>query len=387
MAPSRSTGRAERRAAAASLLALLAACAAPVAAPPVPVPDPASIETTLLLIGDAGKPDPGDPVLAALRATAAAAPARTAIVFLGDNVYPRGIPADTAPERAEMERRLLEQVRAARESGAVTWFVPGNHDWAKSGADGWDAIRRQDTLITAHGAGRVALLPHGGCPGPEVRDVGPRLRVVLLDTQWWLHPGPRPLAGTGGCTPDTPQAVEDSLRGALRDAGARQVVIVGHHPLATHGVHGGRFTVGDHLFPLRALRSSLWIPLPVLGSIYPWIRGAGVSDQDIAGPGNARMRAAIERAAAPRAPLLYAAGHEHTLQVLRGAAIPTLVVSGTGYHGHVDGVGWRRDTQYASARSGFVRLDLLTDGRARLGVIELGPDSLPREAWSRWLDP
>jgi hypothetical protein len=74
---------------------------------------PASeIETTLFLIGDAGEPDPhevGAP-LDSLAAQAAVAPERTIIVFLGDNVYPGGIPAEGAAEWADARRRLEEQV-------------------------------------------------------------------------------------------------------------------------------------------------------------------------------------------------------------------------------------------------------------------------------------
>ncbi len=57
------------------------------------------IETTLILIGDAGHALPGDPVL--IRATEAAAerPDRTLVVFLGDNVYNYGLAPEGSPDR------------------------------------------------------------------------------------------------------------------------------------------------------------------------------------------------------------------------------------------------------------------------------------------------
>ena len=69
---------------------------------------PDQIETTLFLIGDAGEPDPREPgsPLDSLYAQASVAPQRTMIVFLGDNVYPGGIPAEGAAEWADARRRL-----------------------------------------------------------------------------------------------------------------------------------------------------------------------------------------------------------------------------------------------------------------------------------------
>ena len=90
-------------------------------------PAPVAIETTLLLIGDAGAPTDRDPVLAALEREIAKGAASTTVVFLGDNIYPDGMPDSAAPSRKDMERRLDQQVRATDEASRV-YFVPGNHD-------------------------------------------------------------------------------------------------------------------------------------------------------------------------------------------------------------------------------------------------------------------
>src|SRR2546430_16518280 len=89
----------------------------------------------LFLIGDAGGPaaPPGSgPVFIALRAAAGSAP-HAVIVFLGDNVYPDGMPDSAAPGRAKAERVLTQQLRVLQASGARGFFVPGNHDWDKIG--------------------------------------------------------------------------------------------------------------------------------------------------------------------------------------------------------------------------------------------------------------
>ncbi|MGH7530280.1 MAG: metallophosphoesterase, partial [Gemmatimonadales bacterium] len=338
------------------------------------------------LVGDAGEPaapPAREPVLAALEAAAVAAP-NPIVVFLGDNIYPRGMPDTAAPERAEAERRLGEQLRVTRASGARGIFVPGNHDWDKHGRDGWAAIRRAEAFIAAAGAGAV-LLPGEGCPGPAVVDLGATVRLVALDTQWWLHDGPKPQHPASSCPADAPDEVVAALASALRDSAGRLVVVVGHHPLRTGGPHGGYFSWDAHIFPLRAVKPWLWIPLPLIGSIYPIARANGISSQDASSAAYGRMRAALGRGFAAAPPLVYAAGHEHALQVIGGSAARYLLVSGGGTFGHTSAITALDSTRFARRASGFMRIDVLRDRRARLAVTVVDAAGNRTEAFSLWL--
>ena len=370
-------------------LAAAACSGAPLGSKPVPPVAPAEIESTLFLIGDAGAPAlRNEPVLRALTAELAKAPGERVVVYLGDNVYPRGIPDTGAPGRLEAVRRLDAQVDVVREAGVQGIFIPGNHDWARMGADGWNSIRRQARRIAERGRNeRIRMLPVDGCPGPSVVDVGQRLRLIALDTQWWLHAGPKPVDPTSQCRADKESEVTDSLRADLEAADtSRRVVVLAHHPLASGGEHGGYFGTRDYFFPLRHVSSWLWIPLPGLGAIYPEARASGISSQDIPGGSNRRMREALEGAMLRPRPLVWASGHDHNLQVLAGRTAKHLLVSGSGIFGHGSRVVQLSTTRFASAAAGYMRLDLLKDGRVRLGVTEVDREGKTREAYSRWLD-
>ena len=345
----------------------------------VETPSPAEIVETIFLIGDAGEPDPRLPetALDSLTVQAAAAGARATIVFLGDNVYPSGTVGPEAPNYPDALRRLDAQVRVVP-SGGTGIFVPGNHDWADGGqggffgaetaSDGLYVIRRQ-TAIVPHrpkqpGA-TVMVLPPNGCPGPFVVD-RQRVRLILLDTQWWLHNYiVRDSASNHpetGCSTHTIAQVTQAIRDSLRTARPGQSVIVAaHHPLLTGGPHGG-----------------------YCGAFALFRRWANTS-QDLFGGNYSRMRDSVNSALASRPPLIFAAGHDHSLQVMLGRTSRYVLVSGAGSLDKGECAARLRQSLYVGqATSGFMRLDFVAGDSALLRVYRYD-GYVHGEVYSRWL--
>lgn len=376
------------------------ACASalePATAVPAPVAPLDSIEVAIFLIGDAGSEAyDGEPVLRELALQSdSLRPVRQFVVFLGDNVYPRGVPPQGHPGREDAERRLAAQVLAIRKGSAQGLLIPGNHDWDRQGRDGWNSIRRQDTLVRQFGGGDVRLAPSDGCPGPDVVDLGAHVRLIAMDTEWWLHNDVKPYGDASPCPTKTYDEVEDSLAGALRDKGKRHAIVVTHHPMRSGGIHGGSFTLGDHIFPLRNWKRWMWIPLPLIGSVYPFARQMGISNQDVFGGRYRRMRGAFERAFWRHPPLVVASGHDHDLQVIRGGRSGITwaayqLVSGAGILGHASVVRDIEGSLFKREAAGFMRLDVTRNGRVRLSVTTVVPEGErpvgeSAEVFSLWL--
>jgi hypothetical protein len=210
------------------------------------------------------------------------------------------------------------------------------------------------------------------------------LRLVVLDTQWWLHPHTKPTDPASNCAADARGEVTARIRQLV--AGDSGVIgVVAHHPVVSGGVHGGHFSVLDHLFPLRALESWLWLPLPIIGSAYPIARASGISNQDLPGRSYRELVDSLRSAFAEAPVIFYAAGHEHNLQVVRDSTFGHVLVSGAGYFDHTTRTVYLDESRFARAASGYMRLDVLSDGRIRLGVMTVEGAGIVGEAFSMWL--
>ncbi len=325
---------------------------------------PADVETTLFLIGDAGEPDPREPtlVLDSIYQQASRAPARSVIVFLGDNVYPDGIPEEGQAEYADARRRLEAQVNAIPK-GVRGIFIPGNHDWAGEGAFGLYSIRLQEKMITSMAAGRdIKMLPGNGCPGPTAVDIG-RLRFIILDTQWWLHDFI--VRDASSICQTTTGAVTETLRQLVGEkVPGRVTIAAGHHPLMTGGEHGG-----------------------YCGIVGPFRRFGG-SPQDILSGANRTMRDSIESAFRAQPPLAFVAGHDHNLQVLKGdPSIRYILVSGAGSSTKLACTVRLRESYYtAQHRTGFMRVDIMRNKGVLLSVYQYAGPGTGGLSYTKWLE-
>lgn len=336
----------------------------------------------LFLIGDAGKWPASEATVRALAESALAVPAEaTTVLFLGDNLYPDGLPAEGHPDRHHAEEILAGQLELLADYEGRLLYLPGNHDWNQGRADGLDWVRRQDAWFDAHRDGNV-LRPDDGCPGPAELRLADGLVLLLLDSQWWLHQDDQPDGINPDCAYTDRQAWLDGVRDALTRHADRAVVVAAHHPLHSNGEHGGRFDWTAHLFPLRIVHKALWLPLPVLGSVYPLSRRAGVSVQDIPHRHYTHLADSLDAVLATHPRVLYASGHEHNLQLLEHDGVP-YVVSGSG--AKTSPVRKGLEARFAWGGHGYARMDWLADGTRRLTFFAVSGEGPARPLYTEIL--
>lgn len=322
-----------------------------------------AVSHTVFLVGDGGEPYVKDnPIAKVLTERISGAPGKSTVLFLGDNVYPAGLPTHDAKISRKHELALLSlrtQVGFIQDPDARAIFIPGNHDWAHWGKNGLEFIRNQQAWIDSLKDDRITMLPQNGCPGPIQVPLDDNTLLLILDTQWFLHQYDKPRDAdlcNGTTTAEVLTLVEDIFRNN-RD---KRIIVAAHHPLITYGEHGGIFTWRAHIFPLTEVSEHLYIPLPVIGSIYPFYRRWLGHLQDTAHPLYEEFADALMNIMRRYPGSMYVAGHEHALQyIVRDNTY--FVVSGSA--SKTEYVKEKGDAVYAKDVRGFAQLSLLADGR------------------------
>jgi hypothetical protein len=324
-------------------------------------------EVSVYLIGDAGEPSfPTDNNLEYLKSQFVDASDQDVLIFLGDNVYPIGIPSKEHISRKEYENKLKPSLELMKVFPGRSIIIPGNHDWKKGKKDGAQQIQNMQDFVDEYMGDNVSFLPRGACPGPIEVALSDKVLLLVLDTQYLLHPWDKPNDENGCDAKSTTDAILQ-LEQVISQNKNKHVLIVGHHPMYSYGPHGGKYTFKQHIFPLTDVNKKLYIPLPVLGSIYPTFRKFIGSRQDIAHPRYRLVRNAIVEAMDESENIVYANGHEHSLQYIRKGN-HHYVTSGSG--SKTSHVATGKGSQFAQSVKGFAKLNYSTSGDVSLAFYD-----------------
>ncbi|MBW3627941.1 MAG: metallophosphoesterase [Gemmatimonadetes bacterium] len=338
----------------------------------IPAPNPNEVDRVLFLLGDAGIARmETHPLLTRLQqdieqwAGQLGRDSAVSLLVLGDNVYPLGLHPPGTPQYPADSSVVMGQVRLvagpmARERDVIQYFLAGNHDVGlKQDREGYVRLRLfEDFLFKARAetGASTYLVPVAGTGGPYVLDWGPSIRLIFLDTPWWLLQADEAER----------MRVLASLDDAMRTAGSRRVIFAAHHPLRTAGPHGGAV--------------SFW---STLGLQYLLVRSGAIL-QDLTSVPYRRLERGL-RSIFQRydPPLLFVGGHEHSLQVIE-AVEPSdpryTLVSGSG--SKVSEVGTVDGLRYARSALGYMRLVIEKDGDVSvfMEAAPAGPLECPAQA-------
>lgn len=319
-----------------------------------------SIRYRVIFIGDAGEMN-AEQQKSLQHAANHIITGKTSVFYLGDNIYPHGMGLPGTKDETAGEAILQSQYLPMRAKGAPVYFTPGNHDWDRMGPKGLAKIKRQWQYLDERGDSLLKLIPANGCPDPVEIPLTDSLTIIAYDSEWWLFPFNKSNPD-GECECKTKRDVLIRLAELQYKNRHKVVLLASHHPFESYGVHGGVFTLKDHLFPLTAVNKNLYIPLPVIGSLYPFLRSTFTNPEDLKHPLYKGMIKNIDAVFAPNPNVVHVAGHEHGLQFIKDSK-RTQVVSGAGAKHTNASKG--KHSLFAEATQGYVTADLLVNGTMR----------------------
>ncbi|MCF6347302.1 MAG: metallophosphoesterase [Flavobacteriaceae bacterium] len=303
------------------------------------------IAHSFYLIGDAGNSELGTSSVALqyFKQELSKASENSTAIFLGDNIYPKGLPKKGHENRAFAEHQLNMQTNAVKDFKGNTIFIPGNHDWYANGLKG---LKRQEKYIEDI-LGKNTFLPENGCPIEKVH-ISDAIELIVIDSEWYLTNWDKHPTINDDCEIRTKAKFFEELKGLIKKARGKTTLIAMHHPMFTNGPHGGQYSFGSHMKPL-----------PVLGTLKNVLRKtSGVSPADLQNQKYNTFKKRVVTLAQENDKVIFVSGHEHSLQYLVKDNLPQ-VISGSGSKNtatrNVDG-------EFSSSDAGFARLDVFKDG-------------------------
>ena len=290
-------------------------------------------EFSFYLIGDAGEDTLQGPALKLLDSMLQQETESSGVIFLGDNVYRKGLEFSNAAGRRASEQKLLTQLQTGDHFKGQFYMIPGNHDWRASKWKGFQQIREQELFVKKYFAAPQAriqnpatcFIPSGGLPGPisVVLDSLLRIRLIAYDPQWWLQQqffhkvGKEP----GMSVKEMKMKFFEELRKNLSEAEKKQetVIIAGHHPLMTIGTHA-RLSQPLHFI-------TTYIPPFQLFRLMGLNR---LFRQDIQSNAYRKLADSILNIIQQYEQLIYINGHDHNLQYFVEGKKNLFITSGSG---------------------------------------------------------
>jgi hypothetical protein len=333
------------------------------------------VQQRIILIGDAGEMDTAQKAVTH-HAAAQVLPGKTTVLYLGDNIYPRGMGLPGSKEEPVTKQVLQSQYQPFRQQGATVYFLPGNHDWDKMGPKGLQKIKYQWQYLDEQGDSLLKMIPANGCADPVEIPLGNQLVIIAYDSEWWLYPFDK-TNNDAECDCKSRQDMLLRLEALRYKNRNKMIVVASHHPFMSYGIHGGYFTWKDHLFPLTAANKNWYVPLPVIGSLYPFLRSTFTNPEDLKHPLYKALAKSVTDIFDSFPNVVYAAGHEHGLQLIKDKYLQ--IVSGAGAKHTPTQKG--KYSLFADATQGYVIADLMPDNSLQINFYTYN-DTTVQQAYS-----
>jgi hypothetical protein len=307
------------------------------------------VDHTFYLIGDGGNSPMGtkSAAIEAFETDIATASENSTVLFLGDNVYPKGLPDKDQERRPLAEHQLNVQTNAVKRFKGQTIFIPGNHDWY-SGIKG---LKRQEKYVE-DALGKHTFLPENGCPIDKVK-ISDDVVLLAIDSHWYLTNWDNHPTINDDCDIKTREDFLNELGSQIKKSRGKTTIIAIHHPMFTNGSHGGQYSFASHMKPF-----------PVLGTLKNVIRKTGgIINVDQQNSRYNELKNRMVSLAQQNDKVIFVSGHEHNLQYIVENNLPQ-IVSGSGSKlSAVRNIG---NGQFAFASSGYAKLSVFKDGSSQV---------------------
>ncbi|SHL45889.1 metallophosphoesterase [Chryseobacterium polytrichastri] len=305
----------------------------------------------IFLVGDAGNADEiqAQQTLHLLKSKLDSADENSMLLFLGDNIYPSGMPKESDKEYPLAKQKLENQLNITKNFKGKTVVIPGNHDWYH----GLDGLKAQEAFIKKYLNDKKSFLPKNACPIDDI-SLTKDIKLIIIDSEWALINWDKYPGINKNCSIKTREDFFDEFKDLINKNQDKRIIVALHHPIISSGTHAGYNSAKSHLYPLKSK-----IPAPGIASIINIVRSSsGASMEDINNSHYADLANRLKSIVQDKNNIIFVSGHDHNLQYHEERNIRQ-IISGAGSKTDPSTIAEQTDFSYGG--NGFAILNIRKD--------------------------
>ncbi|WP_261509813.1 metallophosphoesterase [Chryseobacterium paludis] len=305
----------------------------------------------IFLVGDAGNADEvqAKNTLSLLKSKLDSADKNSMLIFLGDNIYPSGMPKEGDKDYPLAKEKMENQLAITKNFKGKTLVIPGNHDWYH----GLDGLNAQEEFVKNYLNDKKSYLPKNSCPIDDI-NITDDIKLIVIDSEWVLLNWDQYPGINKNCTIKTRDDLFYEFQDLITKNQGKRIIVALHHPVISSGTHAGYNSARSHLFPFKGN-----IPAPGIATLINILRNtSGASMEDINNQHYADLANRLKSIVQDKENVIFVSGHDHNLQYHSERNIRQ-IISGAG--SKVDPATIAEKTDFSYGGNGFAVLNIRKD--------------------------
>ncbi len=238
-------------------------------------------------------------------------------------------------------------------------FIPGEKEWDRGSDNGFDKVKKVEKYIENKIGKHRSFFPEGGCPGPTVVEVNNHLKIIIIDSQWFLQDN-RPEEEDAACKYIESRELWDELSGLLSEEDNKNTIVALHHPILSFGSYAGYTPISKHLSP------------PVIGSIVAAYKRNVGGKLNLNNESFREFSTKMMEIAQDHQGLIFVSGHEYDLQLIDHFNSFYISSGSISKSKHVAN---KKETIFSKSTKGFTKIGFAGSGKVDIDFYKIKKDN------------
>ncbi len=287
------------------------------------------------------------------------------VLINGDFVDDNGFGTPAKPKDIAKVERLLKWVK---NRGDIV-FIPGDKEWDNGGNKGLKKVKALQDFLDTKSANASLIFPRSGCLGPKKIDIGDQLRIIAINSQWFLQ-DKRPDEEDTDCKIFNEHEFWDELNDELADSDNRNIIVAVHHPPLSYGKYAGYKLLKQHFIP------------PIFGSMIASFHQNIGGPDDLSNEHLSHFSKQLFSKTKQHPGLIITSAHEYDLQLLQKEG--NYYVN-SGALATAEKVARGKETIFRSGKTGFAKLIFQENGQVDFKAYNISDRKTISETYEKTL--